>query len=66
MAPPLSASLIIMLSSIVNDFIEFCSEIGKLYFILSFLVGVRGISTTFVTRIEELPRLFTCKQQWSM
>ena len=39
MVPPLSASFIIMLSSIVNDFIEFCSEIGKLYFILSFLVG---------------------------
>ena len=47
MAPPLSASFIILLSSIVNDFNELCSEIGKLYFILSFLVGGRGISTTF-------------------
>ena len=53
MTPPLSVSFIIMLSSIVNDFIEFCCEMGKLYLILSFLVGVSEISTPFEMKVSK-------------
>ena len=52
-APPLSASFIIMLSSFIKDFIVFCCGMGKLYLILPFLVGTRGISTTFVMKVSK-------------
>ena len=51
-APPLSASLIIIVSSLAKDVLVFCSEIEKFILTFDISIGSRGILIALETKIS--------------